>query len=184
MKITDHFDSTEYTCHDGVLYPLDQPEDGTGIPTGWTPPAGLPNTWQYTRLLPLCMTNEIIRAAAIKKFGLTDAQAGIAIDSGYRDEAYDEKIYNAHVEAVGDDGMVAPASTSIHPKGGANDLKHVHLTPLQLYTLILELYEAGELKYLGGIGLYPSFVHIDVRPRTNKGQHLAMWGGHRPSNIA
>jgi hypothetical protein len=184
MKITDHFDSDEFTCHDGISYPLDNAEDGSGIPTGWTVPAGSPNTWQFSRLLPLCLMNEVIRQAAIEKYGLSEEDAGLIIDSGYRDEEYDEKIYNAHVEAYGDDGLVAKASTSIHPKGGANDLRHKKLTPLQLYTLILELYEAGKLPYIGGVGKYPSFVHVDVRPRSAKGQHLAMWGGVRPSNIA
>lgn len=181
--ITDHLTVEEFICHDGVAYPVDQVEDGSGIPTNWTPPSDKPNTWRWTRLQPLGLTIETVRAAAITEYGLSPEDARMFVDSGYRDEAYDEKIYNAHVAAVGDDGMVAPASRSIHPKGGAGDMKHAKLTPVQLFTLGLKLFEQGQLPYLGGIGLYPTFVHFDVRQRTNGGQHLAIWGGHRPTNI-
>lgn len=183
MKITDHFDSTEWTCKDGTLYPLDRLEDGAGIPTGWTPPADKPRTWQWTRLYPEALMLEVVRAAAIEKYKLTPDQARITIISGYRDDAYDQKIYEAHVEAFGDDGMVAPASTSIHPKGAATDFKHAVLEPSKIFALIFELFAAGKLPYVGGVGLYPGFVHLDARPRTHGGEHLAIWGGRRPSNI-
>lgn len=174
--ITDHFSVEEFACHDGQVYPVDTVEDGSGMPTGWAVPGGQPGTWRWTRLQPLCETLEVIRAEA--------GGEPMTVDSGYRDEAYDEKLYEAHVAAVGDDGQVAPASRSIHPKGGAADMKHATLTPTQLFALILHLYAAGKLPYLGGIGLYPTFVHVDVRTRTNGGAHLALWGGHRPSNVA
>jgi hypothetical protein len=180
MPITQHFALDEFACHDGTPYPIDTVEDGTGIPTNWTPSQ---QTWFYSRLTPLCLTLETIRAAAVARYGLTPEQAAMAIDSGFRTIAYDEKIYDAHVAAVGDDGLVAPASKSIHPKGGAADVKHAKLTPSQLYNLVLDLFSQGQLPYLGGVGLYPSFVHIDVRTRTVGGSHLAIWGGERPSNI-
>ena len=183
-QLTTNFKLSEYTCHDGVPYPVDTVEDGSGIPAGWSPPADKPNTWRWTRLEPHARTIQAFRDYAQKKFNLTDAQARMTIDSGFRDEAYDEKLYQAHVAAVGDDGMVAPASRSIHPKGGAGDMKHATLTPTQVFTTALEMYEAGLLPYLGGLGLYPTFVHFDVRPRSAQGQHLAIWGGHRPSNVA
>jgi hypothetical protein len=183
-SITPNFTVEEWVCHDGQAYPVDTVEDGSGIPTGWTPPEGAVLTWRWSRLQPLGLTLQAIRDKAAAQYNLSGAAAGMVVDSGYRDEAYDEKLYNAHVAAVGDDGMVAAASVSIHPKGGAADMKHATLTPTQLFTLALTMYAAGELPYLGGAGLYPSFCHFDVRTRTNNGQHLAIWGGHRPSNIA
>lgn len=172
--VTIHFSVEEFACHDGTPYPVDNIEDGTGIPTGWL--GAKDSTWLQTRLMPLCMTLETIRDEA--------GSQPITIDSGYRTIAYDQKIYDAHVAAVGDDGAVAPASTSIHPKGGAADIKHPTMKPLPLFNLVLKMFEDGKLPYLGGVGLYPSFIHVDVRPRSKNGTHLAIWGGHRPSNIA
>lgn len=174
--ITDHFTVEEFACHDGQVYPVDNAEDGSGVPTDWDLSKITESTWRWTRLQPLCETLEVIREAA--------GGDPMTVDSGFRDEEYDEKLYNAHVAAAGDDGLVAPASRSIHPKGGAADMKHSKLSPIALFSLALKLYEEGKLPYLGGIGLYPTFVHFDVRPRSNGGQHLAIWGGHRPSNIA
>lgn len=171
--VTSHFSVEEFLCHDGTPYPIDNVEDGSGVPTGWV--GAVDSSWLQTRLTPLCLTLEAIRAAA--------GGGAITIDSGYRDEAYDQKIYEAHVAAVGDDGQVAPASTSIHPKGGAADIIHATMKPVALFNLIMKLYESGALPYLGGIGLYPSFVHVDVRKRSSNGTHLAIWGGSRPSNV-
>ena len=159
MKITEHFDSDEFGCHDGTPYP---PE------------------WIEDRLRPLCEMIEIIRSNA--------GDLPIAIDSGYRTLAYDEKIYKAHVAAVGDDGQVAPATRSQHPAGHAADIKHARLSPLAMFNLVLQLFEKGELPSLGGVGVYPSFIHVDTRPRpgadgTPTGGHLAVWGGRRPSNV-
>lgn len=174
LPVTQHFDVEEFACHDGQPYPVSNVEDGSGVPTGWV--GATDSTWLQTRLVPLCQTLEVVRAAA--------GGVAMTVDSGYRDEAYDQKIYEAHVASAGDDGLVAPASKSIHPKGGAADMKHSTISPLQLFNLVLSLFEAGRLPYLGGVGLYPSFVHIDVRPRSRGGVHLAIWGGTRPSNVA
>lgn len=172
--VTPHFSVEEFICHDGTPYPVDNVEDGTGVPTGWI--GAIDSSWLQTRLMPLCLTLEAIRAEAGGK--------SITIDSGYRDEAYDQKIYEAHVAAVGDDGLVAPASTSIHPKGGAADIIHATLSSTSMFNLVLKMFEAGKLPYLGGVGHYPKFIHVDVRTRTKGGVHLAIWGGERPHNVA
>lgn len=170
MTITPHFTAEEFACRDGTPYPVAQVD--ADDPHGCT--------WLETRLQPLCDTLEIIR----------DAVGGpLIIDSGYRTLAYDDRLYKAHVAAVGDDGLVAPASRSQHPQGRAADIKAPSLTPVQLFTLILTLYNDGKLPRLGGVGLYPSFCHIDIRNRPNAdgsptGGHLAIWGGARPTNIA
>lgn len=181
ILITPNFYADEFDCHDGTPYPLDAPEDGKGLPTNFIiTPGSEFYVWRYTRLTPLCQTLEVVRAEL--------GGDPMTIDSGYRDEAYDQRIYEAHVAAHGDDGLVAPASTSIHPKGGAADVIHAHYHPVDVYNCGLELFEAGRLPFLGGIGLYPGFVHFDVRRRPTGGDygtrgHLAVWGGRRPSNV-
>lgn len=183
IQITPRFYADEFDCHDGMAYPLDRPEDGTGLPSGLVIlPGSEFYTWRYTRLTPLCQTLEVIRAEL--------GGDPMSIDSGYRDEAYDQRIYEAHVAAHGDDGLVAPPSTSIHPKGGAADVKHSRLHAVEVFNCAMELFEEGRLPFLGGIGLYVegNFVHFDVRRRPTGGSygtkgHLAIWGGRRPSNI-
>lgn len=162
MKITEHFDSDEFACHDRrtdpptiTPYPLDEP-DGDG-------------TWQDTRLTPLCSVLEVVREAG--------GNEPIEVDSGFRTLSYDEALY----EASAKDGTVAPASRSQHPKGRAADVKHARLRPHELFNLVISLYEQGKIPALGGIGLYPSFVHLDVRPKI--ADHLSVWGANRPSNV-
>lgn len=166
IPVTEHFTIDEWTCRDGTPYPIGciDDEDAQG------------RTWLQSRLLPLCQLLEIIRAEA--------GNLPLHIDSGYRTSAYDERLY----EASAKDGSVAPASRSQHPKGRAADITHPTMTPMQLFNLILRIYERGELPQLGGIGLYRNFVHVDVRKRDGSdgsptGGHLAIWGGSRPSNV-
>lgn len=164
LPVTQHFSVDEFACRDGSAYPVELTDAGDG------------RTWFEARLVPLCQMLEVIRAAA--------GGTSIAIDSGYRTLAYDQRLYDTHLAAAGDDGLVAPPSSSEHPRGRAADIRHGSLSASQLFNLIMSLYEAGRLPQLGGIGLYPSFVHVDVRPRSNSGKHLAIWGGARPSNVA
>jgi hypothetical protein len=167
LPVTAHFNIEEFACHDGTPYPISQSDDEDSL--------GRP--WITTRLTPLCNTLEVIRDAA--------GGESITVDSGYRTLAYDEKIY----EASAKDGSVAPASASQHPKGRAADIVHASKGPVEMFNLILQLYADGKLPQLGGVGLYPNFVHVDVRRRpgstggANDG-HLAIWGGTRPSNVA
>lgn len=166
IPVTPHFGADEFACHDGSAYPIATLDEDTNDG----------RTWLETRLKPLCDTLEVIRDAGGGK--------SITIDSGYRTLAYDQRLYDKHVATAGDDGLVAKASASQHPKGRAADIRHATLGPVALFNLILSLYEAGKLPQLGGVGLYPTFVHVDMRPRSNGGTHLAIWGGARPSNIA
>jgi hypothetical protein len=166
FPITAHFGVEEFACHDGTPYPVNCVDDED--PNG--------RTWLETRLKPLCDTLEIIRAEA--------GAYTLTVDSGYRTPAYDERLY----EKSAHDGSVAPASRSQHPKGRAADIRHGKLRPIALFSLILELYQCDKLPHLGGLGLYPTFVHVDIRPRPNAdgtptGGHLAIWGGQRPSNV-
>lgn len=113
------------------------------------------------RLKPLCLTLEVIRRVA--------GGQPLRITSGYRTLTYNRKI-GSH-------------DTSQHVKGRACDFQHPSLTTDQLYTLIAKLYAAGQLPHLGGIGKYPTFIHVDVRPRPED-DHLARWTGDRTSNVA
>ena len=62
MKITKHFNSTEFDCRDGHKYPLN---------------------WCWPKLHPLCEALEIIRAITGKT---------MTINSGYRTEIYNRKV--------------------------------------------------------------------------------------------
>lgn len=125
-----------------------------------------PAEWIPDRLLPLCETLEAVRLAA--------GNLPLTVDSGYRTEAYNRRV--------------GGQEHSQHKLGRAADVVHAKLSPMQLFNLVLRLYEEGKLPLLGGVGLYPGFVHLDVRARPGavgpNGGHLAIWGGTRPSNVA
>jgi uncharacterized protein YcbK (DUF882 family) len=134
--------------------------DGTSYPIDWV----------NDKLFALDTMLEKIRVRA--------GNLPITIDSCYRTIAYDTKIYES--EKV-HSGLVAPPTSSQHPKGRAADIRHETMSSLNLFNLIMEMYQNNELPELGGIGLYLSFVHVDIRPRINN--HLTVWGGSRPDNV-
>ena len=72
----------------------------------------------------------------------------IKVNSGYRSPSH-----NARVGGV---------SNSQHLTGKASDIKIVGLTSQQTAEKIIELIDSGKMKQ-GGIGVYPSFVHYDIR---------------------
>jgi uncharacterized protein YcbK (DUF882 family) len=73
----------------------------------------------------------------------------IKVNSGYRTPAY-----NASLEGS--------AKNSQHLKGKASDIVVKSKSPRQLHTIIEKLIADGKMKQ-GGLGLYPGFVHYDVR---------------------
>jgi len=113
-----------------------------------------PRAWIDTRLLPLCA--EVLQPVRNR------VGASIPVLSGFRTDAYNRKIGGARL--------------SQHVQGRAADLRPPKgWTAARLHALILEMYNDGELPRLGGLGLYPGFVHVDVRP----GAKLARWTGGR-----
>lgn len=72
----------------------------------------------------------------------------IFINSGYRTPDYNKRI--------------GGAKFSQHTVGKACDITVKSKTPKQVKTIIERLIKAGLMKN-GGIGLYPGFVHYDVR---------------------
>lgn len=114
-----------------------------------------PAEWITPRLLPLCKVLEVIRA---------HVNAPIAITSGYRTPAYNKKVGGARA--------------SQHMLGIAADIKVKGWSASRVHDLILKLYNENKLNMLGGLGSYPSFTHVDVRPS----YRLVRWSGSRKNN--
>jgi len=72
------------------------------------------------------------------------------INSAYRTYAYNSQI--------------GGASKSQHLLAKAADIVSLKHTPLQIYTAIMHLIAEGKMKD-GGVGLYNTFVHYDVRDK-------------------
>ena len=72
----------------------------------------------------------------------------ITITSGYRSPQHNKKI--------------GGAKDSQHVKGMAADIKVAGMTPKEVALVIEGLIESGKMKQ-GGIGIYPSWVHYDIR---------------------
>jgi hypothetical protein len=96
----------------------------------------------------------------------------VEVVSGYRSPAYNESLIAADAAR----GLHGVASGSQHVEGRAADISAgVHASPEHLHGLIFDAYVAGRLPDLGGMGLYPDWVHVDVRERQPV-DHLAQWG--------
>ena len=74
--------------------------------------------------------------------------APISINSAYRSIL--------HNKAVGG------AKNSYHVKGMAADITIEGLTPKEVHSLLLDLIKEGKISE-GGLGLYNSFTHYDIR---------------------
>lgn len=110
-----------------------------------------PEKWVSSRLKPLCEQLEIIRG---------HFQAPITITSGYRTFEHNKKI--------------GGAKASQHVNGRAADFTVQGYNAIDVHEKVLKLYGDGLLK-IKGLGLYPGWLHIDLRP----GNHLVRWTGSR-----
>lgn len=72
----------------------------------------------------------------------------VRINSGYRSPAYNKKI--------------GGVKNSQHLQAKAADITVKSKSPRQLKAIIERLIKSGKMKN-GGVGLYPGFVHYDVR---------------------
>lgn len=70
--------------------------------------------------------------------------------SGYRTPTHNAKVTGQKT------------SNSQHLTASAADINAKGLTPKQLYDKIEQLIKEGKMKQ-GGLGLYPTFVHYDIR---------------------
>lgn len=100
-------------------------------------------------LFDLCAQLEIIRAQFNRP---------VTILSGYRSVSYNKAIGGAR--------------NSQHVLGKAVDIAISEVKASDVHRKIVELHNSGRIK-IGGLGKYPGFVHVDVRPG-----HLVTWGGN------
>lgn len=77
----------------------------------------------------------------------------ISITSGYRSPEHNSKVKGA--------------KNSQHVKGTAADIKVAGMTPKEVALVIEGLVESGKMKQ-GGIGIYPSWVHYDIRGKKSR----------------
>jgi uncharacterized protein YcbK (DUF882 family) len=72
---------------------------------------------------------------------------------------------------------VGGALESFHLLGDAADIAPVDLDRVdELHTVIQRMVRQGLRLPVGGLGLYPNWVHVDVRPRRANGT-IATWMG-------
>jgi len=100
----------------------------------------IPNT-ALLNIVELARNLEVLRTAINKP---------IVINSGYRSPKY-----NAKIGGVKD---------SQHLRGTAADIKVAGMTPKEVALVIEGLIESGKMKE-GGVGVYPTFTHYDIRNR-------------------
>lgn len=94
----------------------------------------------YGNVQKLMEQMEIVRAECDNK--------PLHIHSGYRSPAHNAEV----------GGVVA----SQHPLGKANDFSSDSYSPAQLKQILERLISQGKILQ-GGIGIYPTFVHYDIR---------------------
>lgn len=115
--------------------------------------AAYPKEWIQPRLTHLCEALEVIRTALGDRV--------IHVGSGYRDRAYNQAIGGAR--------------HSQHMEGRAADITVDGVPPEEVHRIVLDLIHASGLR-VQGVGRYPSFTHVDIRPG-----RLVTWTGSRPA---
>jgi uncharacterized protein YcbK (DUF882 family) len=98
-----------------------------------------PEEWIESRLKPLCQVLEIIREAS---------GGPLHITSGYRSPSHNKKV--------------GGAVKSKHVEGIAVDIVSRKISPMKLNNLIEKLIEDGKIPE-GGLGMYASWCHYDMR---------------------
>lgn len=111
-----------------------------------------PSRWINDRLLALCEELESIRSYVNR--------GPIIILSGYRTLTYNKAIGGARL--------------SQHVDGRAADICIEHMLASELHARILAFIDSHDTT-IRGIGCYPNFVHVDIRPTSR----LARWYGGR-----
>lgn len=118
MRLTRNFSSKEFDCADGAPYP---------------------KKWLKSRLKPLCLALEKIRA-------LTDKP--LTIHSGFRTAKYNRKV--------------GGKPSSKHLTGQGCDFSLSDMTIPDLYKAVEKLIQ-DDIIHEGGLGFYPAHCHYDIR---------------------
>jgi uncharacterized protein YcbK (DUF882 family) len=98
--------------------------------------------------VPLELRQNVIELAANLQVLRDYLGAPIHINSGYRTPAYNAKV--------------GGKKESKHLLAQAGDITTKNKTPRQLAAIIEKLIAEGKMKQ-GGLGVYPGFVHYDIR---------------------
>ena len=98
--------------------------------------------------MPLEVYENIIKLASQLQFLRDYTGRPITINSAYRCPEHNAKV--------------GGSKTSQHLLGKAADITIQSLKPAEVYALIEELIDMGHLLQ-GGLGLYDTFVHYDIR---------------------
>ena len=106
--------------------------------------------------MPLEVYENIIKLASQLQFLRDYTGRPITINSAYRCPQHNAKV--------------GGSKTSQHLLGKAADITIQSLKPAEVYALIEELIDMGHLLQ-GGLGLYDTFVHYDIR------KTKARWNG-------
>lgn len=103
------------------------------------PDNGIPPEDLFDNLERLCLQLEVLREELGKP---------ITVISGYRSPEFNARINGAR--------------NSQHMQATASDIKVKGVTPRKVHSTILKLIKEGRIEE-GGLGLYETFVHYDVR---------------------
>jgi len=106
--------------------------------------------------MPLEVYENIIKLASQLQFLRDYTGRPITINSAYRCPEHNAKV--------------GGSKTSQHLLGKAADITIQSLKPAEVYALIEDLIDMGHMLQ-GGLGLYDTFVHIDIR------KTKARWNG-------
>src|SRR5512139_1850952 len=115
------------------------------------PPCPYPVQWITQRLLPLCQQLELLRTAL--------GERSIEIVSGYRTEWYNR--------------AVGGVKLSMHCAGRAADIVVTGVSARDVQREVARLLQIGGLPLIRGVGRYPTFTHLDIRPTAG----LVTWTG-------
>jgi len=106
--------------------------------------------------MPLEVYENIIKLASQLQFLRDYTGRPITINSAYRCQEHNAKV--------------GGSKTSQHLLGKAADITIQSLKPIEVYALIEDLIDMGHMLQ-GGLGLYDTFVHYDIR------KTKARWNG-------
>lgn len=110
--------------------------------------------------VPIEFKNNLVRLATNIQKIRDKLGAPISINSGYRTKSHNEKE--------------GGATASRHLTASAGDLRQSKITPLELYRLIEQMINEGEIDN-GGLFLYNGFVHYDLGPRIARYNFSTIW---------